>query len=376
MTTVVLVGAGHAHLAIAKNAGKFSERGVRLVLVDPGQFWYSGLATGMLGGMYDKAEDQVDPERLIAASGGEFLRDEVIGADVKRQVLRLASGTALPYDVVSFNIGSQIDAGLAVERDDVWTVKPISELWRLRQKLEAHFTNGDIRRIAVIGGGPTGCEIAANLEALARRHHSRLAITLVSADARLISQNAPGAAKRLAKTLMRRGINISHQRRVTALEDGRVIAAGGEPFVFDDAVLATGLVAKPLVCELGLPCDKVAGLKTTEQLHSIADARVFAAGDCADIQGHRLPKLGVFGVRATPILCHNLLAAACGETLKAYRPQRIYLAILNLGDGTGLATWGPLWWQGKVSLRLKDWIDRRFLNTYREAYRRAAPAQE
>jgi NADH dehydrogenase FAD-containing subunit len=367
MTTVVLVGAGHAHLAIAKNADKFTKQGVRLLLVDAGQFWYSGLATGMLGGMYDKAEDQVDPERLIVASGGEFLRDKVVGADVKQQVLRLASGKTLPYDIISFNIGSQIDAGLAAERDNVWTVKPISELWRLRQKLEARFTERNSRRIVVIGGGPTGSEIAANLAALAQRHHSRLAITLVSADARLISQNAPGAAKRLAKTLMHRGIHINYQRRVTTIEDGQVVIAGGETFAFDDLILATGLVAKPLVCELGLPCDKSAGLTVTEQLHSIADPLVFAAGDCADIQGHPLPKLGVFGVRAAPILCHNLLAAACGEPLKSYRPQRIYLAILNLGDGTGLATWGPLWWQGKVSLWLKDWIDRRFLNTYRQA---------
>jgi hypothetical protein len=37
---------------------------------------------------------------------------------------------------------------------------------------------------------------------------------------------------------------------------------------------------------------------------------------------------------------------------------------MNLGDGTGLATRGRLWWHGRFAFRLKDWIDRRFLREY------------
>ena len=75
--TVILVGAGHVHLYVAAHAEALVERGARVVLVDPGEFWYSGLATGMLGGMYAPAEDQVDPRALIEAHGGEFIRDRV-----------------------------------------------------------------------------------------------------------------------------------------------------------------------------------------------------------------------------------------------------------------------------------------------------------
>lgn len=59
------------HLDAAARAEDFTECGARLVLVDPGEFWYSGMATGMLGGMYEVVDDQVDqsfdrlPQRRI-----------------------------------------------------------------------------------------------------------------------------------------------------------------------------------------------------------------------------------------------------------------------------------------------------------------------
>jgi NADH dehydrogenase FAD-containing subunit len=80
--------------------------------------------------------------------------------------------------------------------------------------------------------------------------------------------------------------------------------------------------------------------------------------------GQNLPQLGVFAVRQSPILLHNLIASVTNKPLKSYRPQERFLAILNLGRDQGLATWGPFHWQGRLSLWVKDWIDRRFVNQY------------
>ena len=79
-----------------------------------------------------------------------------------------------------------------------------------------------------------------------------------------------------------------------------------------------------------------------------------------------LPKLGVFGVRQAAYIHANLLASLEGKPLAEYKPQKRYLAILNLGDGTALSTWGPFWWNGRSSMWLKDFIDRRFLEGYRQ----------
>lgn len=50
----------------------------------------------------------------------------------------------------------------------------------------------------------------------------------------------------------------------------------------------------------------------------------------------------------------------------AFKPQRRFLLILNLGGGTGLATWGRFHWNGRLAFRLKDRIDRAFLREYQE----------
>jgi hypothetical protein len=77
--TVILIGAGHVHLHIVAQAEKLIAQGARVVLIDPDQFWYSGMATGMLGGMYTSEDDRVDPQALITANGGEFLRAKEAG---------------------------------------------------------------------------------------------------------------------------------------------------------------------------------------------------------------------------------------------------------------------------------------------------------
>ena len=98
--TIVLVGAGHAHLHIAARAQAYRDAGARLLLIDPGEFWYSGMATGLLGGEFDPDEDRIDPNALMQASGGAFIREAVTricpdNLHAKSPVFRMP-GTAIP----------------------------------------------------------------------------------------------------------------------------------------------------------------------------------------------------------------------------------------------------------------------------------------
>ena len=56
---VVLAGDGHAHLHTLQHAAEFARRGVELAVIAPEDFWYSGLPTGVLGGRFPPAPDQV-----------------------------------------------------------------------------------------------------------------------------------------------------------------------------------------------------------------------------------------------------------------------------------------------------------------------------
>ncbi len=366
--TVVLAGAGHVHLYVAAHAEELIGRGARVVLVDPGEFWYSGLATGMLGGRYESADDRVDAQALAEAHGAEFIRDRVEAVDTAERQLRLLGGAELAYDYVSLNVGSRVNAdSIAGAADDpsVWAVKPISNLWKLREHLEASFRAGETPSVVVVGGGPTGSEVAANLAALAKLHHRKVEVTLITPGNRLIKQAPVGAARRLQRELMRSGVEIRTHTRVTQRDGKSLITEDGQHIPADLVVLATGLEAHPLVETTGLPTRQKQGLRINSTLRSISDDRVFAGGDCAALEGFELPKLGVFGVRQAACIHANLLASLDRKSLAEYQPQKRYLAILNLGDGTALATWGPLWWHGRSSMWLKDFIDRRFLDNYR-----------
>jgi NADH dehydrogenase FAD-containing subunit len=99
-------------------------------------------------------------------------------------------------------------------------------------------------------------------------------------------------------------------------------------------------------------------------LRSPNDHRVFGGGDAVAFRGGRLPRFGVYAVRQGPVLFHNLQAALRGEPLTSYRPQRHYLYVLDLGDGTGLAIYGALAGRGRPALWLKHLIDRRFVRGY------------
>lgn len=128
---------------------------------------------------------------------------------------------------------------------------------------------------------------------------------------------------------------------------------------------ATGLVPPAEVRELGLPVDEAGALRVDEHLRSVGDERVFGAGDCVLFEPEPLPRIGVFAVRQAPVLLHNLRAVLEGRPLRTFRPQDRWLLILSLGDGTGLAVRGRLWWRGRLAFLLKDWLDRRFLRRHR-----------
>lgn len=364
---VVLAGAGHAHLHVAAHARELIAGGAQVTLVAPATFWYSGRASAVLGGAIAPEADQIDPKALIEAAGGRFVEGRVASLDRAARQVILTDGTRLDYDWLSFNVGSVVDTRkLAFSADDrdIWPVKPIAELSQLRACLQARFQRGDKPRVAVVGGGATGCEMAFNLHALARRHGGEIDLRLIHANSRLAPHLPARASRRLAAQLRALGVDIRLDSRVLSLDERTLCLEDGQRLDVDTLVIATGLRAPDWLATLGLAFDD--GLIVDQTLRLIDDRRLFAAGDCAHLQGFELPCLGVFGVRQAPVLLANLIASLAGQPMTSYQPQSRWLSILELGDGTGLAVRGPLWWHGRTSRWLKHRLDRQFLDRYQQ----------
>ena len=361
---LVLVGAGHAHLHLLAQASALRAAGLDLILVAPPEFHYSGLATGVLSGALPSAAARIDVAALAAAHKVDHLQTTVESVDRLARTVRPAQGADLPFDLVSFNVGSTVHDPMALAgAAEVWPVKPLSRLFELRSRLEARLKDeGRAPKVVVAGGGQTGFEIAAAVAGLCARHGRQADVTVVS---RTAPHWAPLAAlASLKRHLEVRGVVVA-AGEVVGREAGCCRLADGRNLPCDMLVLAGGLVAPPLISGLGLPTDEAGRLRVTPALHAPGDPAVFAAGDCAVIEASPRPPVGVFGVRAAPILAANLMARAQGAALRAYEPQRRWLSIMDLGDGTGLALRGGVWWRGRAALWLKRRLDLGFVSAAR-----------
>ena len=363
---IVLVGAGHAHLHVLGRAQILRDAGLDLRLISPAAFLYSGLATGALSGAFDLDIGQIDVAALAVDQGVRHDLDRVVGADLADRQARLAGGATVDFDIISFNVGSTVDDPQGLRASPgVWPVKPLASLLRLRGVVEAAITtSGRCPAIVIAGAGQTAFEVAAALCGLCERLGVGPHITIVGP--KVGAAWAPeSAAHRLLGTLRARGVEFRADRVVTRGSDACGLASGLS-LACEALVLATGLVAVDLMRTLDLPTDEAGRLRVSSRLQALGNERVFAVGDCGVLDQDPRPCVGVFGVRAAPILVQNLVAFARSERLAAYRPQRRWLSIMDLGDGTGLALRGRIWWLGRTALRLKRWLDLGFV-------RRAAP---
>jgi selenide,water dikinase len=137
---------------------------------------------------------------------------------------------------------------------------------------------------------------------------------------------------------------------------------------------ATGSVGPSLLRESGLPTDDRGFLHVTPELRSPTHARIFAAGDCATLLNADLEKVGVHAVKQGPDLRDNLdrtlhhlrtkRSLPRLDDLETFHPYPIAPLVLSTGDREGLWTAGPLWAAHPWLLRLKHWIDRRWIRTY------------
>ena len=334
------------------------------MLIAPGPFWYSGLATGMLGGFYPPVQDQIDVAKLVRAGGGEFVEGRAARVDPAGHKIVLADGREIPFDALSINVGSEaVELPGASGTPNVYPLKPLEHLAGLRQGLEA--ATSTVRRVLVVGGGASGGEIAMNVRALLDRVGAAGAdVILLAAGDRLFEQFAPAAARKAAHLLRERRVEVRLRARVSRVENGAVVTEQGERMAFDFLVNAAGLRPSGLLRGSGLPVDSSGALRVNRFLQAVGHPVIFGGGDCVAFEERPLAKIGVYAVRAAPVLFQNLLSFPGHNgraSLRAFKPQRSFLLILNLGDGTGLAVWRRFSWHGRAVFWLKDFLDRRFL---------------
>jgi len=359
---IVLAGGGHAHLYSLARTGELVRRGFDVILVDRSPYlYYSGMATGVISGAYAPEEYRIDILRLVEEGGGNFVEGRITEIHTEDREFVLEDDSTVPYDVASVCLGSEVPRTGLAENGAV-RVKPVVNTLDIRHRLLA-LGKDRVPRILIVGGGVAGCEVAANTLALLGKLGLEGKLTIAEAGESLLPDAPKKAQKEILLSLLERGAMVLTNTLVISVGDGVARTTSGT-LPCDLPVLAVGVSPPNVFRGSRLPTDAAGGLQLDRYLRSIGDERLFGGGDCVSFRDSALPKVGVFAVRQGPVIFRNLQASLSGSPLYEYRPQRHYLYVLDLGDGTGLAVYGRLSWRGRLSWWLKHRIDERFVREY------------
>lgn len=376
---LLLIGGGHALLPTLAHARTWTRTGHRVTLVDPHRhLYYSGMVPEYLGGVYRRDEVRIDLTAHAHAAGVAHVQARATALDAGARTMTLDTGDVLRYDAVAFDIGGVNPH----QPNGAIPTKPIAAIERLEDRVRAFLrTSGSSLRVAVVGGGAAGVEIAMNL--LGRAHAAGrlpdLSLTLLEADDKILARFPEGMQRAVARHLVAYGTTLRTATRVARIEDGQVHTHGGESHAADAVLWATGSVGPDVLRTSGLPTDARGFLLTDRTLRSLGDPHVFAGGDCATVQGlEHLAKVGVHAVKHGAVLRANLHRTLVhradrgsvppADALQPFRPYPAAPLVLSTGTDEALWMAGNRWLRGRPALRLKHWIDRRWIRAYAPAW--------
>ncbi len=366
MPQVVLVGAGHTHIQVLRHWMMHPDPAIEATLVvDTPIAVYSGMAPGLVAGQYERHELEIDAVPLARRAGVRVVLAPCTGVEAAHRRVLVEGREPLSFDVASFDVGSTV-AGLELPgvRDHAVPTRPINRLAAaISGRVEA--LTSQQPNVVVVGSGAGGIELAFCIDARLRGLDLEPRVTIVEAGDRILPGYHPALTRRIEAAARERGLRTLVDTTVAAVDEDCVQLEDGSRLDSDLTFWVTGAAALPIFRGSDLPlCDR-GFARTRPTLQVEGHDHIFAVGDCATLidQPNR-PRAGVYAVRMGPYLIENLERLKTGQRLRRYRPQSDFLALLNLGDGRAAgAKWGAAF-EGRWVMRLKDRIDRRFMERF------------
>lgn len=367
MKRLILVGGGHAHLSVLQLLAQEKLTGVEVVLVTPSVYQnYSGMLPGWMAGHYELAECRIDLRPLASAAGVTMVVDRIVGMNADRRCIGLPDGRHMEYDLLSLDVGSEIDVSwLEMAGDKLLPVKPLDTFFDVWPKVlsAASARSGQSGyRLVVVGGGAAGIELALAARYALNRNVPDARVDLVVSDNGLLRGHAAGVQRRMTHALERAGVQVLAQKAV-GVEQG-VMLSNGTTLQADCVIAATGARAPRWLQPSRLLLDEYGYIAVNGQHQSLSHENIFAAGDICARQDVVMARSGVHAVHAGPVLASNLVAMLKQNSLETYKPRRRSLYLLACGEKYAIASWGGLSAEGAWVWCWKDWIDRGFIARY------------
>jgi len=367
---VVIVGAGFGGLWAAKTLAKAP---VEVVVIDRQNYHlfqpllYQVATAGL------SPADIAAPIRSIVGAYRNLtvVLGKVVGVDAVARVVSIMGGRHISYDYLVLATGARH----AYFGHDDWEplapgLKRIEDATEIRRRILLAFeraeneTDTDERRrlmnLVVVGGGPTGVELAGAIAELARRALAKdfrnidprvARIILVEAGPRLL----PGFPKDLSDDATRRlkqlGVEVRLSAPVTGI-DSSGVEIGRARIEACTVIWAAGVAASPAGYWIGAKCDRVGRIEVDRDLSVPGHPEIFAVGDTAlvlDSSGKPLPGIAPVAKQEGRYVGDLIKARLCGTArVKPFR-YRSYGNLATIGRKAAVIDFGWIHLRGLVA---------------------------
>ena len=330
---VVILGAGFGGLTAARAMAKDAD----VTLVDRHNFQtflpllYQVSTAGLA------ADHVVHPIRgALRKSGVKFRMGSPLSVDHKNKTVKLDSSEVLEFDHLVVALGSSTaDFGVPGVAEYGMGMKSVNEAITIRAAVMRRFEDlcrfeDDTRlSIAVVGGGPTGVEMAGALAELKRgplkndmAHAAKhIDIYLIEAGPRILPMFSEKLSTRAESDLRKLGVIVRTNTAVREVQSRKIIIKEGEPIPAEITVWAAGVKGEPTAGVLNLP---IIGsrIDVEESLRVNHYPHVWAVGDIAGAKGadgRFLPMVAPVAMQQGRFVAKQIMRAHRGQELQPFK---------------------------------------------------------
>ena len=308
---VVIIGGGFAGLWAARS---LADAPVRITLLDRGNYHlfqpllYQVATAGL------SAPDIAAPLRHILRQQANVtvLMEEVREVDPVSRQVTIADRRVMDFDYALVATG----ATHAYFGHDDWAkhapgLKSLDDALDIRRRILSAFERAEasddpeerkaLLTFAIVGGGPTGVELAGTMAEIARHtlsHEFRhinpadSRVLLLEVGPRVLSSFDPDLSEKARLQLEHLGVEVLTGAPVAEI-DGKGLRVGDRRIPARTVLWAAGVAASPLARTLGVPLDRAGRVSVESDLAVPGHPHVFVAGDLAAIQSDGRPVPGV-----------------------------------------------------------------------------------
>jgi NADH dehydrogenase len=337
---VIVVGGGFAGAGCVKRLAGHDR--VRVTLIDRNNYHqFQPL-------LYQVATSQLAPSDVAYSLRKLFSDDEnvtvklaeVASIDPATRSVTTSHGERISGDALVLAAGSQPNFFRTPGAEEhAFPLYSLDDAQRLRSRILAVFEEADrdpaliaqgALNFVVVGGGPTGVELAGGLadlihDTMAGQYHD-LAVTsaqihIVDLGPTLLGPFSDSAHDYVAKVLARKGVRTHLGVAVTEIGPGHVTLADGTTIPTRCVVWGGGIMAPPLAAAAGLPRGRGGRIEVQPDLTVEGAPGVYVIGDVANIpapHGGAHPQLGSVALQSGTCAADNILADAAGQPRKSF----------------------------------------------------------